>query len=73
LRLSKNLPDWKEQRQAMACSRNSIVTEMRLWRKITTHGIKVGRSAVARFLLHLQLTFKKNHCSPLAQVLGPSI
>src|ERR1700730_5273719 len=35
------------------------LTITELWRKITTHGIKVGRSAVARFLLHLQLTFKK--------------
>jgi transposase len=31
-----------------------------LWQKITALGIRVGRSAVARFLLHLQLTFKKN-------------
>ena len=30
------------------------------WRKIAALGIKVGRSAVARFLAHLQLTFKKN-------------
>ena len=31
-----------------------------LWQKITALGIRGGRSAVARFLLHLQLTFKKN-------------
>ncbi len=35
-----------------------------LWQKITALGIKVGRSAVARFLLHLQLTFKKKPCMP---------
>ena len=35
------------------------LTITELWQKITAHGIKVGRSAVARFLLHLQLTFKK--------------
>jgi transposase len=36
------------------------LTITELWQKITAHGIKAGRSAVARFLLHLQLTFKKN-------------
>ena len=36
------------------------LTITELWQKITALGIKVGRSAVARFLLHLQLTFKKN-------------
>jgi hypothetical protein len=35
------------------------LTITELWQKITACGIKVGRSAVARFLLHLQLTFKK--------------
>ena len=36
------------------------LTITELWQKIAALGIKVGRSAVARFLLHLQLTFKKN-------------
>lgn len=36
------------------------LTITELWQKITTLGIKVGRSAVGRFLLHLNLTFKKN-------------
>jgi transposase len=36
------------------------LTITELWRKLTTLEIKVGRSAVGRFLRHLQLTFKKN-------------
>lgn len=36
------------------------LTITELWQKITAVGIKVGRSAVGRFLLHLKLTFKKN-------------
>ena len=36
------------------------LTITELWQKITALRIRVGRSAVARFLLHLQLTFKKN-------------
>src|ERR1700726_2595122 len=40
------------------------LTITELWQKITAHGIKTGRSAVARFLLHLQLTFKKKLCMP---------
>jgi transposase len=36
------------------------LTITELWQKITALGIRVGRSAVARFLPHLQLTFKKN-------------
>ena len=39
------------------------LTITELWQKITALGIRVGRSAVARFLLHLQLTFKKP-CMP---------
>ena len=35
------------------------VTVTELWRKLTGLGIKVGRSAVGRFLQRLQLTFKK--------------
>lgn len=31
-----------------------------LWKKLTVLDIKVGRSAVGRFLLHLKLTYKKN-------------
>src|SRR5208283_5742245 len=31
-----------------------------LWKKLTALKIKVGRSAVGRFLLHLKLTYKKN-------------
>ena len=30
-----------------------------LWKKLTVLDIKVGRSAVGRFLLHLKLTYKK--------------
>src|SRR3984893_15833743 len=40
------------------------LTITELWQKITALGIRVGRSAVARFLLHLQLTFKKKPCMP---------
>ena len=36
------------------------LTITELWSKLTTLEIKVGRSAVGRFLRHLQLTFKKN-------------
>ena len=36
------------------------LTIAELWQKVTALGIKVGRSAVGRFLLHLKLTFKKN-------------
>lgn len=36
------------------------VTVTELWRKLTGLGIKVGRSAVGRFLQRLQLTFKIN-------------
>jgi transposase len=36
------------------------LTITELWRKLTALEIKVGRSAVGRFLLYLQLTFKKN-------------
>ena len=36
------------------------VTVTELWRKLTALGVKVGRSAVGRFLQRLQLTFKKN-------------
>ncbi len=45
-------------RALVAETPDQTITE--LWQKITTLGIRVGRSAVARFLLHLQLTFKKN-------------
>ena len=31
-----------------------------LWRKLSALDIKIGRSAVGRFLLHLKLTYKKN-------------
>ena len=41
-----------------------------LWQKITALGIRVGRSAVARFLLHLQLTFKKKPCMPPSRTPG---
>jgi transposase len=42
------------------------LTITELWQKITAHGIKAGRSAVARFLLHLQLTFKNVWPAPSA-------
>ena len=44
------------------------VTVTELWRKLTALGIKVGRSAVGRFLQRLQLTFKKR-----ARVGGPPV
>ena len=34
-----------------------------LWKKLTALKIKVGRSAVGRFLLHLKLTYKKKRCT----------
>src|SRR5271166_4651093 len=40
------------------------VTVTELWRKLTALGIKVGRSAVGRFLQRLQLTFKKKLFAP---------
>jgi transposase len=36
------------------------LTITELWQKIKARGIKVGRSAVGRFLQHLELTYKKN-------------
>jgi transposase len=45
-------------RALLAAQPDLTITE--LWSKLTTLEIKVGRSAVGRFLLHLQLTFKKN-------------
>jgi transposase len=44
-------------RALLAAQPDLTITE--LWSKLTTLEIKVGRSAVGRFLLHLQLTFKK--------------
>lgn len=40
------------------------VTVTELWRKLTGLGIKVGRSAVGRFLQRLQLTFKIRFAPP---------
>ena len=34
-----------------------------LWKKLTALKIKVGRSAVWHFLLHLKLTYKKKRCT----------
>lgn len=36
------------------------LTVTALWKKLTALDIKIGRSAVGRFLLHLKLTYKKN-------------
>ncbi len=36
------------------------LTVTALWQKVKARGIKAGRSAVGRFLLHLNLTYKKN-------------
>jgi transposase len=44
-------------RALVAAQPDLTITE--LWKRITLE-IKVGRSAVGRFLQHLQLTFKKN-------------
>jgi transposase len=45
-------------RALVAAQPDLTITE--LWQKLTALDIKVGRSAVGRFLRHLQLTFKKN-------------
>jgi transposase len=45
-------------RALVAAQPDLTITE--LWRKLTALEIKAGRSAVGRFLRHLQLTFKKN-------------
>jgi putative transposase len=45
-------------RALVAAQPDLTITE--LWQKLTGIKIKVGRSAVGRFLQHLQLTFKKN-------------
>jgi transposase len=45
-------------RALVAAQPDLTVTE--LWTKLLAFEIKVGRSAVGRFLLHLQLTYKKN-------------
>src|ERR1700732_4571814 len=42
------------------------LTITELWQKITSQGIKVGRSDVTRFLLHLQLPFKNVWPAPSA-------
>ncbi|MGH6845573.1 MAG: IS630 family transposase [Methylocella sp.] len=47
-----------EVRALVAEKPDLTITE--LWQKITALGIAVGRSAVARFLLHLQLRLKKS-------------
>ncbi|MGH6835007.1 MAG: helix-turn-helix domain-containing protein [Methylocella sp.] len=57
-----------EVRALVAEKPDLTITE--LWQKITALGIAVGRSAVARFLLHLQLTFKKNPACHRATALG---
>lgn len=45
-------------RALVAAQPDLTITE--LWKKLTALEIKVGRSAVGRFLQHLQLTYKKN-------------
>jgi transposase len=45
-------------RALVAAQPDLTITE--LWKKLTALEIKAGRSAVGRFLRHLQLTFKKN-------------
>jgi hypothetical protein len=53
------LADHEAKVRALVAARPDMtVTE--LWRELTAQGIKVGRSAVGRFLLQLRLTFKKN-------------
>jgi putative transposase len=47
-----------EVRALVAAQPDLTVTE--LWQKVQKLGVKVGRSAVGRFLLHLDLTYKKN-------------
>jgi putative transposase len=47
-----------EVRALVAAQPDLTVTE--LWREIQARGIKAGRSAVGRFLQHLELTYKKN-------------
>src|ERR1700730_18268055 len=55
-----NAMPWPSMRTRYGRLLRNDLTITELWQKITAHGIKAGRSAVARFLLHLQLTFKKN-------------
>ena len=53
------LTPYEDKVRAMVAEQPDLtVTE--LWRKLTALDIKVGRSAVGRFLQRLQLTFKKN-------------
>ena len=47
-----------EVRALVAAHPDLTVTE--LWHEIRARGIKAGRSAVGRFLQHLELTYKKN-------------
>lgn len=53
------LTGYEHEVRAMVAEQPDLtVTE--LWRKLTALDVKVGRSAVGRFLQHLRLTFKKN-------------
>src|ERR1700724_3140770 len=54
-----NAMRWPSMRTTYGRLLRNDLTITELWQKITAHGIKAGRATVARFLLHLQLTFKK--------------
>src|ERR1700730_4593914 len=58
-----NAMPWPSMRTTYGRLLRNDLTITELWQKITAHGIKAGRSAVARFLLHLQLTKKTLHAA----------
>src|SRR6202035_3920557 len=58
-----NAMPWPSMRTRYGRLLRNDLTITELWQKITAHGIKAGRSAVARFLLHLQLTKKTLHAA----------
>src|SRR5664279_663144 len=53
------LAEHEDQVRALVAAQPDL-TITALWKKLTALKIKVGRSAVGRFLLHLKLTYKKN-------------
>lgn len=53
------LAEYEDKVRALVAAQPDL-TITALWKKLTVLDIKVGRSAVGRFLLHLKLTYKKN-------------
>ena len=52
------LAEYEDKVRALVAAQPDL-TITALWKKLTVLDIKVGRSAVGRFLLHLKLTYKK--------------